>query len=357
MPTNGIPCKHGHPGGALGSGALPDASPGHFDKKEFRHCLGEYATGVAIVATEHDGNRAGVTVNSFTSLSLSPPLILWCIGRTSRSFDIFLQAKTFSVSILASHQIAVSRTFSSDIADKFARIDWRHGATGAPIITGAAAHFDCTTHCTYDGGDHVIIVGRVERFARTDSKGLVFAKGQYAVSTDFPDSWISPPPIADGSLKAQSSGEEEPLFTVLAKVNLQLERQFEKHLKSEGLTTDENKILLLLYSGRPMNFDDLEQSSFFGERRLQDILAAMEQNGLIEREDDRTYRLTEDGVRRRRSIMKHATDLANAQLGVLRPETIGAARLVFTQLLAAGASALNGNAQQGELSCLPDPRK
>ncbi|MBV9524161.1 MAG: flavin reductase family protein [Alphaproteobacteria bacterium] len=156
------------------------ARPAPIDAKAFRQALGAFATGVTIVATRAPGGEPrGFTANSFTSVSLDPPLILICIAKAAASFPIFSAASHFAISVLAERQEAISSLFASKAADKFARTPWREGSAGSPIITGAAAWFDCRRHQLVDAGDHVILIGEVLAFDSTPAPPLGYCRGAY----------------------------------------------------------------------------------------------------------------------------------------------------------------------------------
>jgi flavin-dependent trigonelline monooxygenase, reductase component len=150
------------------------------DIAEFRRALGAFVTGVTVVTTiQPDGSPRGFTANSFTSVSLAPPLILVCIAKTASSHAVFSATDHFAVSVLAEGQKAVSGVFASKSADKFAQVDWHARVTGAPLMNGAAASFDCRTHDVVDAGDHIILIGRVVDFAHTTSSPLGYCRGAY----------------------------------------------------------------------------------------------------------------------------------------------------------------------------------
>jgi 4-hydroxyphenylacetate 3-hydroxylase, reductase component len=156
------------------------------DPRELRRCLGQYATGVAVITAANGEKRFGITSNSFTSLSLDPPLILWSIARTSRSFEFFRNAAHFAVNILAADQIDISRVFSSKTTDKFEGVRWKPGKNGSPVLDGIVASLECRQECLYEGGDHLIIVGRVEHFSVSAGDSLLFAQGRYRAAIDHP---------------------------------------------------------------------------------------------------------------------------------------------------------------------------
>lgn len=150
------------------------------DADQFRHGLGHLATGVTVVSTRDAENRPyGLTVSSFASLSLDPPLVQWSIKQSSYSYPIFQRADCFAVNILASDQEQVSRDFCKPI-DRFATVEWGEGIEGLPLIHGAVAWLECQREEVLVGGDHVIMIGRVLKLQTFDYKPLLYWRGQYA---------------------------------------------------------------------------------------------------------------------------------------------------------------------------------
>ena len=151
------------------------------DPSAFRAVLGRYATGVAVVTTRGpDGYPVGLTVNSFTSVSLDPPLVLFCLDRAAGSEPAFATADGFAVNILGTSQAPVSVRFADPASERFVEdhtVEWE---TGAPVLAHAMAALDCRVHARYDGGDHVILVGRVLRAeVLQDTAPLVYWRGGY----------------------------------------------------------------------------------------------------------------------------------------------------------------------------------
>lgn len=150
------------------------------DSRELRNVLGRYATGVTIITClDTQGERIGLTVNSFASLSLAPPLVLWSLRQVSPSLVAFRQARTFAVNVLAESQVELSRRFASQTDDKFAEGQWAPGESGAPVLAGAAAVLECETTLQQDAGDHVLFIGRVLQIADLAVAPLVFQGGHY----------------------------------------------------------------------------------------------------------------------------------------------------------------------------------
>jgi flavin reductase (DIM6/NTAB) family NADH-FMN oxidoreductase RutF len=148
--------------------------------RALRDAFGAFATGVTVVtAVADDGTPIGFTANSFTSVSLDPPLLLVCVARTSRCFGAMTRAKGFAVNILADFQKDVSNTFARLAEDRFATVEWTKGPFGSPVIAGVAAWFDCRLEKIIEAGDHVILLGRVEAFDDSDRNGLGYVRGGY----------------------------------------------------------------------------------------------------------------------------------------------------------------------------------
>jgi flavin reductase (DIM6/NTAB) family NADH-FMN oxidoreductase RutF/pimeloyl-ACP methyl ester carboxylesterase len=151
-----------------------------FDPAEFRRALGSFLTGVTIVTTiGPDGEPRGLTANSFTSVSLDPPLVLVCIAKKAHGHPVFARSKSFAINVLSEGQKAASGVFASKAADKFAAVEWRSSATGSPVIDGSVAAFDCDLDQMIDAGDHSILVGRVREFSHNGSRPLGYCRGAY----------------------------------------------------------------------------------------------------------------------------------------------------------------------------------
>ena len=139
-----------------------------------------YATGVTVVTCRNrDGEPCGITANSFSSVSLEPPLILWNIAKVSNSLKAYLEAEYFAINVLSAEQRALSAHFAHSEPGLFEGVDYRSNAEGAPVLPGILALFECRTREIHDSGDHFIIVGEVLRFEREDGDPLLFFGGGY----------------------------------------------------------------------------------------------------------------------------------------------------------------------------------
>lgn len=149
-----------------------------FDSREFRNALGNFATGVTIITAKgENGELVGVTASSFNSVSLEPPLILWSLDRNSTSLKAIEAASHFCVHVLSDAQADECMAFAKSGAD-FSDLDPGEGLGGAPLIDGCLARFECRNVVHHDGGDHVIIVGEVERFDTSEGNPLIFFRGK-----------------------------------------------------------------------------------------------------------------------------------------------------------------------------------
>jgi flavin reductase (DIM6/NTAB) family NADH-FMN oxidoreductase RutF/DNA-binding IclR family transcriptional regulator len=172
---------------------MPDV--GLFDSRDLRRVLGTFVTGVTVVTTtDNEGRFHGVTANSFSSVSLDPPLILWSQAVKSHSHPAFFKAESFAVNILAESQIELSNRFAKSSDEKFAGIDVDIGSDAVPLLRGCSARLQCRVVSRVPGGDHTIYVGEVHAIDRAERKPLVFGNGQYLLTVphDLADSALSP---------------------------------------------------------------------------------------------------------------------------------------------------------------------
>ena len=153
-----------------------------FDKRTLRDAFGSFATGVTIVTTSGaDGANIGLTANSFSSVSLDPPMVLWSLARTSSNIDAFRNGAHFAVHILSADQEALSARFASKVLDRFEGLAPDHGPDGIPLLQDCMARFVCKTAYQYEGGDHVIFLGEILDFSHSARKPLVFHGGRYGM--------------------------------------------------------------------------------------------------------------------------------------------------------------------------------
>jgi flavin reductase (DIM6/NTAB) family NADH-FMN oxidoreductase RutF len=151
------------------------------DKIELRNALGNFATGITVVtAVGPQGEFLGITANSFNSVSLDPPLVLFSLDRGAYSLKAFQASGAFAINVLREDQAHLSTNFARQLADKWADVEYEIWETGSPILKDALAAFDCEIHSMYDGGDHIIFIGRVVRLkADHENRPLLYFRGRY----------------------------------------------------------------------------------------------------------------------------------------------------------------------------------
>lgn len=156
---------------------------GTHDPRQLRNALGRFPTGVTVITTRApDGKREALTANSFSALSLAPPLVLWSLVSKSASLPGFLASGHFAIHVLASGQSDVSHRFATPSADKFAGLAVEEGLGGSPLLPGVLAVFECSTEHTQEAGDHVLFIGRVHRIGYRDGDPLIFNAGRYCTA-------------------------------------------------------------------------------------------------------------------------------------------------------------------------------
>jgi 3-hydroxy-9,10-secoandrosta-1,3,5(10)-triene-9,17-dione monooxygenase reductase component len=156
------------------------------DPMRLRDAMGNFITGVTVITcSDSAGNPVGLTANSFSSVSLDPPLCLWSIAKTSKSFPAFNAASHFAVHVLHSGQEKLSRLFSSKVTDRFSELDYELGAGNTPLLKDYSARFECSVNSRYAGGDHLIMVGRILSLDTLGKEPLGFFKGQYKKLASF----------------------------------------------------------------------------------------------------------------------------------------------------------------------------
>jgi flavin reductase (DIM6/NTAB) family NADH-FMN oxidoreductase RutF len=148
------------------------------DPRAYRDALGAFATGVTVITTHSVDGPVGITANSFASVSLDPPLVLWSPAKVSKRFDLFIDAPHFAIHVLDGHQQQLCDSFTRD-KSAFDGLDWMADQNNTPLIRGCLARFECKLEVAHDAGDHVILIGRVERAAFRSGLPLLFQAGRF----------------------------------------------------------------------------------------------------------------------------------------------------------------------------------
>jgi 3-hydroxy-9,10-secoandrosta-1,3,5(10)-triene-9,17-dione monooxygenase reductase component len=210
------------------------------DSRALRNALGAFATGVTIVTTRNaEGLDVGVTANSFNSVSLNPPMVLWSLSRQAMSLASFQQSPCFAVHVLAADQDDLSRLFATKGASKFEQLAVTRGFGNVPLIDGCAARFQCRTAFSYDAGDHIIFVGEVQAFEAFQRPPLLFHAGRYALAVEK----TATPAVADAV-----AGDPAPdfLFGLLGRAHNQMYQEIQAQLGSGALSAEHLSALSVL---------------------------------------------------------------------------------------------------------------
>ncbi|HEV7326142.1 MAG TPA: flavin reductase [Bosea sp. (in: a-proteobacteria)] len=307
------------------------------DPRAFRKCLGQFATGVTVVTAEVGGERFGVTANSFSSLSIDPPLIMWAIGRNSRSFEAFKAARHFAVHILSAGQIATSQCFSSSRTDKFSGIPNAPGKTGAPTLEGALGLIECRTENIIEAGDHVLIIGHVVHFVQGEGEPLVFSQGRYGLAVDHPELKVDGPGAPENSGVADPS-EAALFFRLMFGAFHALFDSFDAHRRAEDITPVELRALVGIYEVPDSGMQDLLRRMHLTPAEAQDAVADLLERGDICQSLDGKMRVTQQGRLRRRAVAARESQFEGEQLDGLPTHEIAATRKLLNRLIRRNAS-------------------
>lgn len=302
------------------------------DSRAFRRCLGQFGTGVTVITARHGDHLVGMTANSFASVSLDPPLVLWSVSRGSASAGAFTDAGHFAVNVLARDQIGLSRKFSRPARDKFAAVDWKPGLGGAPLIGGVAARLECRREVNVDGGDHVVIIGRVLRFARFETEGLLFVQGRYALAREHPSSRTA---LETGGSLSELERLNSALMPLVTRVQRRLRRSFDNARDEEGVTRDESAVLggLAAYPGATA--DDLAKVMFLGTNTVSATVAKLQASGDLGVDGEGRIRLTAKGRALREALVTRYLEYEAEELAGIPPEDVKVTERVLAMLLKA----------------------
>ncbi len=261
------------------------------DPMAFRRALGNFATGVTIMTAQNkQGERVGVTANSFNSVSLDPALILWSIDKKSSSFQIFEQSTHFAVNVLSGAQIELSNKFAKRGEDKFNGVEFEIGHGHVPLFKNTSAAFECEKYDIIEGGDHWIIIGKVIRFHDHGRSPLLYHQGAYSTVLPHP------------SLKTQvTSGEDifpgrlyHNMYYLLTQAVRAYSNDYQPKQLASGFRTSEARLLLVLESKTATCKNDLLREVAMPIREIEQATMILAQKGLLIDNGD-SYELTKSG--------------------------------------------------------------
>jgi flavin reductase (DIM6/NTAB) family NADH-FMN oxidoreductase RutF/DNA-binding MarR family transcriptional regulator len=293
------------------------------DLRAFRKCLGHYGTGVAVVAAQVEGQRCGMTINSFSALSLSPPLVMWSIRNESSARSFFTTAPHFSVNVLASDQVDVSGRFAQSGSDPFEPGGWSVGEHGEPLLDGAAANLCCSLVQIVPGGDHTIIIGQVVSYAHADRTPLLFVQGEYRVPSPHPHNHSS---TTSSQRSAGVAGAS--LMRLLSTVASQWIDEFDIDRAAENLSRSQSRALAWLSEG-PHTLDMLRIHIGLTDADLDEDVHGLIALGYVQRIDPLTFTLTPLGHAKRDVMAARIHQFEDAKLAHIDGEKI----VMFRQFL------------------------
>jgi 4-hydroxyphenylacetate 3-hydroxylase, reductase component len=314
---------------AIDSSLLDEGDPA-LDQRAFRRTLGQFATGVTVITTKLGEDLFAITANSFSSVSLSPPMVLWSLRKESRSLAAFQQSDRFAINILAADQIELSSHFSRAATDKFASCVWQEGIGGVPLLDDVAAQFECRRAAQYDGGDHVIFLGHVEYFRCFDRAALLFAQGRYALALDHPGTptELRPQVIAHP--------RNDFFLPLLVRSYAYLSGAFGEHHDAEGVDTNQSRVLAFLATCPGASTEAIAHVTFLGEAAVDDAIANLIAKGWVAPRPPGTLAITKEGLEGVRRITDRAHRFEEEQLAELDPADVAATRRVLLALASRG---------------------
>lgn len=316
--------------------SLPPTDPAHF-----KACLSRFATGVTVIATrDGDGRPVGLTANSFNSLSLDPPLILWSLGEKASTLEIFKGRRYFSVSVLAVDQVDTASRFASKLADRFAGISFHDGLDGIPLIDGALAWFECERLTQLHHGDHWLFIGEVKRCAMDEGSPLVFRHGEFAVSDPMTAKLAGGAAVAGSLEPGAEPFYEEYLPYLLARAGHQIAAGFDHHLRRHGLSLLSWRVLAALAVRESWTVGELADVCLAKQPTISKMLDRLEAQGFVMRRPDPAdarrvlVTLTDSGRARIAPVLTDASAFNMSVLASYSPESLTAMKSLLKDLIA-----------------------
>jgi 3-hydroxy-9,10-secoandrosta-1,3,5(10)-triene-9,17-dione monooxygenase reductase component len=287
------------------------------DPKEFRTALGSFTTGVTVItARAGDGTAVGLTANSFNSVSLDPPMVLWSLSKKAQSLPAFTTTRHWAVHVLAADQESLSDRFARRGEDKFAGLALESGHEGVPLLKGCSARFQCKTSFQYEGGDHIIFVGEVVAFDRCEHPPLAFHAGRYAIATQKDPSLPKP-----RSARLAGSFSDDFLGYLLGRAHFQFYQSIRENARAQGLSDPQWFVLATVTVKDGVSAQEVDEAIAYslGEPSGP-ILDSLVASGWLERSTRAaagavTFRLTEDGRDRALHLLAAAKSLEADTLG------------------------------------------
>jgi flavin reductase (DIM6/NTAB) family NADH-FMN oxidoreductase RutF/DNA-binding MarR family transcriptional regulator len=298
------------------------------DLRAFRKCLGHYGTGVAVVTAQVGEQRSGMTINSFSALSLTPPLVMWSIRNESAAHSFFTTTPHFSINILAADQVELSGRFAQSSSDPFEATDWFVGELGEPLISGTAARLSCSLSQILPGGDHTIIIGQVQSFAQSDRTPLLFVKGEYGIPSTHPHNKVVTSTSSFSSDLASPS-----LMRLLSTVASQWIDEFDIDRAAENLSRSQSRALAWLSEG-PQTLNSLRVRIGLTDSDLEDEMEGLVGLGYAQKTKNETFELTPQGHLKRDGMASRIRNFEASKLAAFDASKVAVFKDMLESLLA-----------------------
>ena len=264
------------------------------DTRAFRRALGNFATGVTVVtAADASGRKVGVTANSFNSVSLDPPLILWSIDKRSTSHAVFEAATHFAVNVLAADQIDLSNNFARPREDRFAEIEYQAGAGGAPVLADCSARFEWEKYQQVDGGDHWIMIGKVVAFDDCGRSPLLYHQGAYSMV--LPHTRMTRREEGQPASSHFQGRLSHNLYYLMTQALRAYQASYQPRQLSTGLRTSEARMLMVLENDAGLSLAELQREVAMPVREIEEAVNNLKRKALVRDDQDRV-KLTTKGI-------------------------------------------------------------
>lgn len=309
-------------------GLLLDEGDPRATPRTYRRALGQFATGISVITADAGDGPALVTVNSFASVSLDPPLVLWSLRRASRSLGVFQAASHFAVNVLSADQVEVAtRHARSAPAEDPSRHDGARGRGEAPLLPGVAASFECRRTAEHDGGDHVIFLGEVEHYRCFDRAGLLFSQGHYGLAIDHPQ---AAPRV--GFEQTDVHPLDDFLIPLLLRAYMALSAEFDGDREALGLDLDQSKVLSWLAAHPGASAAAIAGATLLGVTAAEDSVAALIAKGLAAPRLPGAVVITDEGRQVVAALLGRASAFEAKKLSGVDEATVAAVRRVLVSL-------------------------
>jgi flavin reductase (DIM6/NTAB) family NADH-FMN oxidoreductase RutF len=299
-----------------------------FDPRAFRRALGNFATGVTIMTASANGRKVGVTANSFNSVSLDPPLVLWSIDKRSTSHEVFEQASHFAVNVLAADQIDLSNQFARASEDKFAGVAHEEGGGGAPLFADCAARFHCEKYQQLDGGDHWILLGKVTAFDDLGRAPLLYHQGAYSSVLPHPRLAAKNAPASRAAFQGRLNHNLYYLMTQAVRI---YQADYQPRQLAIGLRTSEARMLMVLEKDLCLDMGALLQLVAMPAREIELSLDVLQRKGLLS-SDGQYYRLTVAGLEHGEALWRIADEQQQRVFARFEPRQVEAFKEILQAL-------------------------